>query len=162
MFCETALGKISDSVHASCDGPEVVIGFNNRYMADALKACECENICLRMNGPISSDQNRADRRRQLLVSRTAGCGLIHERNRYESYSINTPFIKLDQFLKFANCVASGGESKLRIAAGEVKVNVEVCTMRGKKLIPATRVTFAGRNIHSRRRRINSETLEGTA
>ena len=53
VFCETALGKISDSVHASCDGPEVVIGFNNRYMADALKACECENICLRMNGPIS-------------------------------------------------------------------------------------------------------------
>lgn len=58
-------------------------------------------------------------------------------------SINTPFIKLDQFLKFANCVASGGESKLRIAAGEVRVNGEVCTMRGKKLTPGDTVTFAG-------------------
>lgn len=45
--------KISDSVSAVCDGPEVVIGFNNRYMADALKASECEKLKIEMNGPIS-------------------------------------------------------------------------------------------------------------
>ena len=47
--------------------------------------------------------------------------------------ISTEFIKLDAFLKFAGCVGTGGEAKLRIADGEVSVNGEVCTMRGKKL-----------------------------
>lgn len=53
LFCETPLGKINDSVAIECDGPEVVIGFNNRYMADALKASECDKLCIQMNGPIS-------------------------------------------------------------------------------------------------------------
>ena len=47
--------------------------------------------------------------------------------------ITTEFIKLDAFLKFAGAVGTGGEAKLRIAGGEVLVNGEVCTMRGKKL-----------------------------
>ena len=47
--------------------------------------------------------------------------------------ISTEFIKLDAFLKFAGCVGTGGEAKLRIADGEVFVNGEVCTMRGRKL-----------------------------
>ena len=46
--------------------------------------------------------------------------------------IETEFIKLDALLKFANLVSSGGEAKLRIAEGEVLVNGEKCTMRGKK------------------------------
>ena len=47
--------------------------------------------------------------------------------------IETEFIKLDALLKFANLVSSGGEAKIRIAEGEVLVNGEICTMRGKKL-----------------------------
>lgn len=47
--------------------------------------------------------------------------------------IHTEFIKLDAFLKFAGAVGTGGEAKIRIADGEVLVNGEVCTMRGKKL-----------------------------
>ncbi len=47
--------------------------------------------------------------------------------------IKTDFIKLDSFLKFANLVMSGGEAKLFIADELVKVNGEICTMRGKKL-----------------------------
>lgn len=47
--------------------------------------------------------------------------------------ITTEFIKLDAFLKFTGCVGTGGEAKIRIAEGEVLVNGEVCTMRGKKL-----------------------------
>jgi len=42
-------------------------------------------------------------------------------------------IKLDQFLKFHNLVASGGEAKVRIRAGEVRVNSEVEMRRGRKL-----------------------------
>ena len=46
--------------------------------------------------------------------------------------ITTEFIKLQDLLKFANLVETGGEAKERIQAGEVTVNGEVCTMRGKK------------------------------
>ena len=51
----------------------------------------------------------------------------------ETIEITTEFIKLDAFLKFAGAVGTGGEAKLRIGNGEVLVNGEVCTMRGKKL-----------------------------
>ena len=61
----------------------------------------------------------------------------------ETIAITGEFIKLDALLKFANRVSSGGEAKLRIAGGEVKVNGEVCTMRGKKLHPGDRVELGG-------------------
>ncbi|GAU75792.1 RNA-binding S4 domain-containing protein [Fusibacter sp. 3D3] len=47
--------------------------------------------------------------------------------------IKTDFIKLDQLLKYAAIVDSGGVSKLLIQEGFVKVNGEVCMMRGKKI-----------------------------
>lgn len=46
--------------------------------------------------------------------------------------INTDFIKLDALLKYSGMVLTGGEAKLLIQDGEVCVNGEVCTMRGKK------------------------------
>ena len=57
--------------------------------------------------------------------------------------IETEFIKLDALLKFANLVSSGGEAKIRIAEGEVRVNGEICTMRGKKLRPGDTVELGG-------------------
>lgn len=57
--------------------------------------------------------------------------------------IETEFIKLDALLKFANLVSSGGKAKLRIAEGEVLVNGEKCTMRGKKLRPGDRIELGG-------------------
>ncbi|MDY3282066.1 RNA-binding S4 domain-containing protein [Dysosmobacter sp.] len=59
-------------------------------------------------------------------------------------SITTEFIKLQDLLKLANAVGSGGEAKERVQAGEALVNGEVCTMRGKKLRPGDVVTFDGR------------------
>ena len=47
--------------------------------------------------------------------------------------IQTEFIKLDNALKFANAVESGGMAKMVIQDGRVSVNGEICTMRGKKL-----------------------------
>lgn len=49
--------------------------------------------------------------------------------------ITTEFIKLDALLKFAGAADTGGEAKQAIQDGEVRVNGEVCTMRGKKLRP---------------------------
>ena len=57
--------------------------------------------------------------------------------------ITTEYIKLDAFLKFAGAVGTGGEAKLLIEDGQVKVNGEVCTMRGKKLRPGDTVDLNG-------------------
>ena len=58
-------------------------------------------------------------------------------------SINSDFIKLDQFLKLADFVMSGGEAKVIIMSEEVKVNGEVCTQRGKKLRSGDVVEYKG-------------------
>jgi ribosome-associated protein len=57
--------------------------------------------------------------------------------------ISTEFIKLQDALKFANAVPSGGIAKTEIQEGNVLVNGEVCTMRGKKLYPGDRFGFDG-------------------
>ena len=51
----------------------------------------------------------------------------------EEIEITTEFIRLDSALKLCNAVESGGQAKLEIQEGYVKVNGEVCTSRGKKL-----------------------------
>ena len=61
-------------------------------------------------------------------------------------TISGAFIKLDALLKFANLVSSGGEAKLRSTGGEVRVNGEACTLRGKKLRPGDRVTLDGETV----------------
>ena len=57
--------------------------------------------------------------------------------------ISTEFIKLQDALKYANLVYSGGEAKTLIQEGQVKVNGEVCTMRGKELRDGDRFEFMG-------------------
>ena len=64
----------------------------------------------------------------------------------DSILIHTDFIKLDAMLKFAGLVETGGEAKLLIQQGQVQVNGEVCTMRGKKLRGGDAVTLAGRTV----------------
>ena len=59
--------------------------------------------------------------------------------------IDTEFIKLQDAMKYANIVYSGGEAKALIQEGEVLVNGEVCTMRGKKLRPGDKFTFDGQD-----------------
>ncbi len=58
-------------------------------------------------------------------------------------TIHTEFIKLQDAMKYANVVYSGGEAKQLILDGRVKVNGEVCTMRGKKLYPGDTFSFMG-------------------
>ena len=57
--------------------------------------------------------------------------------------ITTEYIKLQDAMKFANIVYSGGEAKQLILEEQVKVNGEVCTMRGKKLREGDKFTFDG-------------------
>ena len=64
----------------------------------------------------------------------------------ENIIITTEFIKLQDLLKFANIVCTGGEAKIIIQEGEVKVNGEVCTMRGKKIRPGDVVELDGQQL----------------
>ena len=61
----------------------------------------------------------------------------------QSVPITTEYIKLEALLKYAGLVGTGGESKIRITEGEVLVNGEVCTVRGRKLHPGDRVELGG-------------------
>ena len=63
----------------------------------------------------------------------------------EEIKINTDIIKLDSFLKWASLVGSGAEAKLIIQDGLIKVNSEICTQRGKKLIKGDIVSFENTN-----------------
>ena len=58
-------------------------------------------------------------------------------------TIHTEFIKLQDFLKFADIAPSGGMAKNFVQDGMVEVNGEVCTMRGKKLYDGDTVGFDG-------------------
>ncbi len=60
--------------------------------------------------------------------------------------ITTEYIKLQDLLKLAGLVETGGEAKERIQAGEVQVNDEVCLQRGRKLRPGDEVRFAGERL----------------
>lgn len=51
----------------------------------------------------------------------------------EIIKIDTEFIKLQDLLKYAGLCETGGQAKILIQDGYVKVNGEVCTMRGKKM-----------------------------
>ena len=54
-------------------------------------------------------------------------------------TIQTEYIKLDSLLKFAGLCDTGGFAKERVQQGAVRVNGEVCTMRGKKIRPGDTV-----------------------
>ena len=69
----------------------------------------------------------------------------------DTIQINTEFIKLDSLLKFAGMVETGGEDKELIQAGQVKLNGEVCTMRGKKCVPGDEIELDGRTVAVRAR-----------
>ena len=62
----------------------------------------------------------------------------------ESIEISTEFIRLDALLKLTGLVDTGGQAKFVIQNGEVSVNGETCTMRGKKLRSGYTASYAGK------------------
>ena len=62
----------------------------------------------------------------------------------ERIKISEDYIRMDDLMKFAGMCSSGGRAKYLIQNGEVKLNGEVCTMRGKKIRPGDIVEYNGR------------------
>ena len=66
--------------------------------------------------------------------------------RIETIEINEEFIRLDNLLKFAGIAPTGGQAKFIIQNGEIKVNGEICTMRGKKMRAGDKAQYRQRVI----------------
>ncbi len=64
----------------------------------------------------------------------------------KNIQIHTEFIRLQDLLKLAGAVETGGEAKERIQAGEVTVNGETCTMRGKKCRSGDEISLDGESV----------------
>ncbi|MEU8612706.1 RNA-binding S4 domain-containing protein [Actinoplanes sp. NPDC048791] len=60
-------------------------------------------------------------------------------------AIGSDMIRLGQFLKLADLIDTGGEAKILIASGDVTVNGEVDTRRGRQLRPGDVVVVQGRS-----------------
>ena len=58
-------------------------------------------------------------------------------------TITTEYIKMQDLLKLADAVSTGGEAKIRVQEGEVLVNGETCTQRGRKIHPGDKVDYHG-------------------
>ena len=63
--------------------------------------------------------------------------------RTEKITIDSEFIKLQDLLKLGGAVDTGGTAKVVIQNGEVEVNGEICTMRGKKMRKGDYAVFDG-------------------
>ena len=64
----------------------------------------------------------------------------------ERITINEEYIRLDNLMKFSGLCDTGGRAKYLIQNGEVKLNGEVCTRRGKKIRGGDRVEYQGRTV----------------
>ena len=60
--------------------------------------------------------------------------------------VTEKYIKLDSFLKWQNLVDTGGEAKLLIQDGAVRVNGKGETRRGRKLVNGDKVTYHGKTL----------------
>ena len=61
----------------------------------------------------------------------------------EKIKIDEDFIRLDSLLKFSGLAETGGHAKLLVQNGQVMLNGEVCTMRGKKIRTGDKVLYDG-------------------
>ena len=64
----------------------------------------------------------------------------------QEIKVRDEFIKLGQALKAADLGSSGVEAKIVVQDGQVKVNGEVDTRRGRKLVPGDVITFDGKSV----------------
>lgn len=65
----------------------------------------------------------------------------------ETIKINTPMIQLDQFLKWASILQSGGEVRFLLEEKRIFVNGTLCTVKRKKLYPGDTVEVKGAGIY---------------
>ena len=53
ISCQTTMGKANDEILCELEGTGIEMAFNNKYLLDALKKCECDEVMLEAAGPLS-------------------------------------------------------------------------------------------------------------
>lgn len=53
LNCTTSMGRASDQLDVEMTGQSVEIGFNNRYLLEALRNTECDEVKVQLGGPLS-------------------------------------------------------------------------------------------------------------
>lgn len=144
--CQTNLGRVVDEFNAKCEGDDVEIGFNNRYLLDALRNARTEQVRLEISGPLSPVKVLPAEGNDFCTSSCPSVSRTIERRNMQKILIHTEFIKLDALLKYAGLCETGGEAKELVQNGAVKVNGEVCTMRGKKCRAGDVVELDGQSV----------------
>jgi len=64
----------------------------------------------------------------------------------EIITISEEYIRLDNLMKYSGLCNSGGRAKYLIQNGEVKLNGEVCTMRGKKIRSGDMIEYQNKTV----------------
>ena len=151
LSAKTANGDAKDICRIDGDGQGLEIGFNNRYLMDALRFAPADELKLELNTGISPailvPTDGEESFLYMAASRPSQGTIKEKRSPYDRSSHHhRVYQAAGHLMKLANLVSTGGEAKLRILNEEVTVNSEVCTMRGKKLRPGDVVSFAGREL----------------
>jgi ribosome-associated protein len=60
--------------------------------------------------------------------------------------IHKPYIRLGDALKYAALCETGGDAKIAVQTGQVRVDGRVVIERGRKLAPGQVITYSGKNI----------------
>ncbi|MEG0804639.1 MAG: DNA polymerase III subunit beta, partial [Pygmaiobacter sp.] len=51
--CQTELGKVLDSIDCKFEGEKMEVGFNYRYLLDALRNSGCDKVAIELTGSLS-------------------------------------------------------------------------------------------------------------
>ena len=136
----SSIGRVVNYTHANVSGDRVEIGFNSKYVLDALEAdmskfqfVFSKDACIKTCIYFAVMYVAVMFFNTFTVSRYKLIDLLNASKKNENVKITTEFIRLDAFLKFKGIAETGGQAKTFIQDGIVKVNGEVCTARGKKI-----------------------------
>lgn len=155
----SSFGTMNAEILIHKTGQDLMIGFNPKFLIDALRIIDDENVTLYMMNPKSpcfiKDEEETYIYLILPVNSTRrqykhipGNGIYSwygiERKKMEKIHLKDDFIKLGQALKLAGLVDSGVEAKIVIQDGKVSVNGAAELQRGKKLYPGDVVSFGGK------------------
>jgi DNA polymerase-3 subunit beta len=53
ISCSTSIGKVYDEISCAIEGADVEMGFNNKYLLDALRSTGCDEVRIEISGPLS-------------------------------------------------------------------------------------------------------------
>ena len=153
---DSAMGSMNEEIDIEKDGKDILIGFNPKFLIDALKVIDDEVIHMYLMNSKAPCFIRDDEE-DLHISDPAG--KYHVRIRIDKNRISPDkrrmiwkskseieFIKLGQALKLAGVVEDGVEAKYAIQDGLVQVNGEVDQRRGRKVYEGDVITFEDQEI----------------